>query len=401
MSSPIVEGEKAAIWGIFHLAGIGIAKLVTGIFTGMTVLIADAVNSFADTLGVFGAYIGLRVSRKSADQHFKYGYYKVETFMAFLISVGITYVGYLLAVRSVQILIAPTVGHNRVFAITIAIIGIMSSYRLYKHLKKAGKKANSLSLIAVANEKRMDILSGTAVLISIIANYQEIPYIEGIVSGIISVLILKVGVTSAKESLFYLLDYWDDPVLSRKIGKILHKNKKLIRDVKKLKLRRAGTFIFGQAFVEINPFAGLQDLREELNFLREKIKKVDPYIKDFAIYTHIPEAKKIKIAVPISEGKTLKATVASTLPTTKGYMFVEVEGNNFEKFYFKKLSEPQKTPLELSNFLKAEEVNVVVDNRLSTLVYYNLRRTHHILIYPNFPDIKTVKDAVKLFLIDE
>lgn len=401
MSSSIVEGEKAAIRGIFHLAAIGIAKLVTGIFTGMTVLITDAVNSFADTLGVFGAYVGLRVSRKSADQHFKYGYYKVETFMAFIISVGIAYLGYLLAVRSARILVEPTVGEHRVFAITIAVIGIMSSYRLYKRLKKAGEKANSLSLIATANEKKMDLLTGTAVLVSVIANYREIPYIEGIVSGIISVLILKVGITSAKEALFYLLDYWDDPVLSRKISKILHKNKKLVREVKKLKLRRAGTFVFGQAFVEINPFAGLQDLREELNFLREKIKQIDPHIKDFAIYTHIPEAKKIKIAVPISGGRTLKAKVASTLPATKAYLFAEIDGNKVAKYHCKKLPESKKKPLELSNFLKEEEVNVVVDNRLSTLVYYNLRRTHHILIYPNFPDIKTVEDALKLFLIDE
>ncbi len=401
MSKSIIEAEKAAVHGIIHLAAIGVAKLFTGIFTGMTVLIADAVNSFADTLGVFGSYLGLRLSRKSADQHFKYGYYKVETFVALLISVGITYIGYLLAVRSVQIFMEPTVGKNRVFAITIAIIGIISSYRLYKRFKKAGEKCNAISMIAVAQEKKMDILSGTAVLISVVANYREIPYVEGLVTGVISILILKVGIFTAKESLFYLLDYWDDPKLSRKISKILRKDKKLIKDIKKLKIRRAGTFIFGEAFVEINPFAGMQDLREQLNFLRSKVKKADPYIKDFVIYTHIPEAKKFKIAIPVKEEKKLKSKVASTLPSTKGYLIAEVEGNNIKKSKIKKLTESKKKPVALSKFLKDEEVNVVIDNRLSSLVYYNLRRTHHILIYPNFADVKTAEDALKLFLIDD
>lgn len=401
MSNSIAEGEKGAVHGMVHLSVIGTAKLVTGLYTGMTVLVTDAVNSFADMLGVFGAYIGLRLSRKSADQHFKYGYYKVETFMAFLISLGIAYVGYLLAVRSVKIFINPTIGHGRTFAITIAVIGIISSQRLYIRLKKAADKSNSLSLMATAEEKKMDIFSGIAVLISVIANYKGIPYIEGIVSGAISILILKVGIFTAKESLFFLLDYWDDPVLNKKISGILHKNKKLIKGVKKLKLRHAGTYIFGQAFVEVNPFAGMQDLREELNFLRNQIKKADPYIKDFAIYTHILEPKKIKIAIPIRGGKNLKAIVAPTLSVTKAYLIAEIEDNKVKKEYVKKLTQSHKKPVQLSNFLKEEEVNVVIDNHLSSLVYYNLRRTHYILIYPNFSDVKTAGDTLKLFLIDD
>ena len=42
--------------------------------------------------------------------------------------------------------------------------------------------------------------------------------------------------------------------------------------VKKLRLRRAGNFIFGESFVEINPFAGIEDLREELDLLQGKSK---------------------------------------------------------------------------------------------------------------------------------
>jgi len=246
----------------------------------------------------------------------------------------------------------------------------------------------------------MDVFAGFAVLISIIANYNSIPYVEGIVSGIISLLILKVGIFSAKESLFFLLDYWDDPIMSRKIKKILTSEKDLIINVKRLKLRRAGTFVFGQAFVEINPFAGIQDLREELNFLQQKIESINPYIKDFVIYSHIPKSDKIKIAIPITKGKDLNAKVASTLKSTTAYLFVEIRDNKVGKFYTKKLAIQQKNPVEFSNFLKDEKINVLIDNRLNSLIYYNLRRTHHVLIYPNFSDIHKAKDTLKLFLID-
>jgi len=399
-NNALLEGERVAKVSIFRLLLLGMLKLTVGLFTGLTVIIADSISTFADTLGVFASYIGLRLSRKTADEHFKYGYYKIETFAALLISLGIIYVGSLILIRSIDTFnLAPT-GQHRIYAIFMTIMAIISSYFLFKSLKKAGDAANSLSLIASAQDKKMDVFAGFAVLISIIANYNSIPYVEGIVSGIISLLILKVGIFSAKESLFFLLDYWDDPIMSRKIKKILTSEKDLIINVKRLKLRRAGTFVFGQAFVEINPFAGIQDLREELNFLQQKIESINPYIKDFVIYSHIPKSDKIKIAIPITKGKDLNAKVASTLKSTTAYLFVEIRDNKVGKFYTKKLAIQQKNPVEFSNFLKDEKINVLIDNRLNSLIYYNLRRTHHVLIYPNFSDIHKAKDTLKLFLID-
>ena len=396
----MLAGEKVAKQSILWLFSLGLLKLAVGLFTGLTVVIADASSTFSDTLGVFASYIGLRLSRKTADEHFKYGYYKIETFTALLISLGIIYVGYVIFMESIVTFESSSSGQHLGYAVAMGLVAIVSSYFLYVRLKKAGEEANSLALIASAQDKKMDIIAGFAVLISIISNYYKIPYVEGVVSGIISLLVLKVGIYSAKESLFFLLDYWNDPILSRKINKLLRKDKGLILSVKKLKLRRAGTYIFGQAFVEINPFAGIQDLREELNFLQDKVVSLNPYIKDFVIYSHIPKSKKMIVAIPITKGNDLNAQVASTLKATSAYLFAEINNNKVSKFYIKKLAENQKKPVQFSNFLKGENVNVVIDNRLNSLIYYNLRRTHHVLIYPNFSDINKANDTLKLFLID-
>ncbi len=394
------NGEDAAWEGIVHLLILGIIKLFVGLLTGMTVIIADAVRNFAETLGVFASYFGLKLSRKSADAHFEYGYYKLETFAAFLISIGIIIIGVLILQESIEAFYHPQEGQDRVFALTVTIIAIIHSRGLSKKFMEAGKKVNSLSLITSAKGKKMDVIAGFAVLISIGANYKNIPYVEGLVSAMISVFILREGILSAKESIFFLLDYWDDPILVKKIKKIFRQEKDLIIDVKKLRLRRAGTFIFGESFVEINPFAGIQDLREELDLLQAKIQKLSPYIKDFSIYSHITKSKTLKIAVPIMSGRTLKAKVASNLKTTKAYMFLEVKNNKIGKFYIKKLIAKDKTPVNLSDLLKKEEINILINNKLNSLLYYYLRRTRHIRIYPNFSDVNTVKSTVELLLID-
>lgn len=394
------QGERVSLHSIMHHFLLGILKLLAGLISGITVVLADAISTFADTLGLFASYIGLHLSRRASDKKFEYGYYKVETFAALLVSLGIIYLGYVIMGKSIDTFVNPAVGEHYPFAITTTIIAVFFSWKAGKKLKEAAEKTNSLSLKANAKDKKMDVFSGIVVLISIVANYKGIPYVEGITSFIIAIIILKVGITSSKESLFFLLDYWDDPILIRKIKKVFRSERDLVTEVKKLRLRRAGTFIFGEAFIEINPFAGIQDLREELDLLAEKIKELNPYIKDFSIYTHISKSEKVRVAVPIKSGKSLNAVVSSTMKQTTAYLFADISKGKIQKFYIKQIKESQKKPVEFAEFLKKEKVQIIIDNKLNSLIYYNLRRTHHILVYPNFADIKNAKKTLELLVID-
>lgn len=396
----LADGEKIARNSLLNLVFLGGIKLVAGLVTGMTVIIADAISTFADTLGLFASYLGLKLSRRSADEKFEYGYYKIETFAAFIISLGIIFIGTNILMDSIETLRNPTEGHLRSFAITTTVISIVFSFRLAAILSAASVKYNSLALKASATDKRLDIFSGFGVLLSIIANYQNIPYVEGIVSITIALLIIKEGLVSAKESFFFLLDYWNDPKLTQNIRDVFKKEKGIVQSVKKIRLRRAGTFIFGEAFIDINPFAGMQDLRESLNILKEQITELSPYIKDFSIYSNIPQSKKTKVAIPLKKGRSLQGEVATNLNQTNTYLFVTIQNNKVKKTESISIKDKDKDPVSLASILKKQKTNILIDNGLSSLVYYNLRRTNHILIYPNFPDIKKAKDTIKLLLID-
>ena len=365
----------------------------------MTVLIADAVNSFASILGIFASYIGLKLSRKSADKNFEYGYHRIETFAAFLISLGIIFLGYKVLLTSTDILLNAKEVHLQPFAISTTVIGIIFSVRLYRKFKKTAEETNSLALMANARDKKIEIISGLAVLLTVIASYKNIPYVEGILSIIISFLILKEGILSAKESLFFLLDYWDDPILLFKIKKAL-KREDIVNRVTKIRLRRAGTFIFGEAYIEINPYVELVDVRDELAILKGRIQELNSYIKDFSIFTNIPKIDNEIIAIPISNSKGLKSKVAFRVKDTNGYLFAKIKNNHITTSKIIKISEKAKKPVELAEFLAKNKANILIDNQLSSLIYYNLRKVHNILIYPNFPDIKTAEDTIKLLLID-
>jgi predicted Fe-Mo cluster-binding NifX family protein len=165
-------------------------------------------------------------------------------------------------------------------------------------------------------------------------------------------------------------------------------------------MRRAGTFIFGEAFVEVNPFADIVELREELDIMSKKIKETNPFIKDFAILTYIPKLKKIRIGVPITSGTNLSAKVAKNLRSTKAYEFVDIKEGKIIKKYRRSIKTGTKSIDKLIEFLKKEKVNIIIDNGLNSLVYYDLRQYNHVQIYPNFSNIKDVNEAVKLLMID-
>lgn len=396
----IANAEKVAKGSIINLLFMAILKAAAGLVTGMNVLIADAVSTFADTLSLFASYMGLKISRKSADKDFNYGYYKAETFAAFVISVGMIYLGSLIILNSVETFSTTHDGQMMYFGLIIAGIAIVNTIILAKKLHLAADKVNSLSLKAAAKDKTMDIMANVGVIMSIVANYNEIPYVEGIVTIVIALFLIKEGLYSAKESLFFLLDYWDDPKLYKKIHSIFRNEKEIIIEVKKIKLRRAGTFVFGEAFVEVNPFVGMDDLREALNVLNEKIRDSNEYIKDFSIYSHLTKIEKMKIAVPISEGRTLNAKVAGNLNKTNAFLFVAVKNGKIQNFYTRKINDKNKRPENLGQFLNKEKINILIDNNLNSLLYFNLKKTHHIMIYPNLSDIKVAQDAIKLLLLD-
>lgn len=396
----ILEGEKVAKLAMLQLLFMGALKFVAGLLTGITVMVTDAISTFADILGVFASYIGLKLSRKNADAKFEYGYYKIETLAALVISIGIIYLGYVTLKKSILTFDNTPEGSNHLLGVIASCFAIFQSYHLSRKLQKAGEKANSLALIASAQDKKMDVIASAIVLLSVIANYKHIPYIESVVSIIIGIFILKVGIFSAKESLFFLLDYWNDPVLSRKIRKTLFAENDLVIGVKKIRLRRAGTFIFGEAFVSINPFADIQDLKSELKILKKKVEDLNPYLKDFSIYSHVPDAKKFTIAIPVKSGKNLNAKIAQNLKETSAYIFVNIYNQKIQNFHVKNLSYKEKKIIQLSNFLKKEKVNILLNNKLNSLIYYNLRRAHQVLIYPLFSGMKTVDDVVKTILID-
>lgn len=393
-------GSRVALRSIIMIGILAVVKGVLGSITGFVVLIADALSSFADFLSLFAAYIGLRLSRRSATKNFKYGYYKAETFAALVASVVIIYFGINILIESVSRIITPEEPEHLFLVFFSVGLSILFSLYASRKLIKAGKKINSLALINNGKDKKMDVVVEVAVLFGAGAHFINFPYLEGVVGVIISFLTLKLGLETAKESLFFLLDYFDDQKLMKQIRDIIEAKAHVVRDIKDIRMRRAGTFIFGEAFLEITPYAQTKDIRNELKTLREAIEDASPYLKDFLIFVDIPYRKKIKIAVPVKKNHGLESELAATFEETKAYIFVEVKEKKIVDHYSRDFDFDVQNINEITDFLQKENVNIIVNNDMHSLLFYELRRLHNVDVYPSFGNVTNVENTVKLLLID-
>src|SRR6476619_8156352 len=96
MSEQPTDGEESVgtvlVAGSANLA-IAVAKLVGGLLSGSTAMLAEAAHSFADTLNQVFLMAALKRSKKPADAQHPFGYGMERYFWSLIAAVGIFVLG--------------------------------------------------------------------------------------------------------------------------------------------------------------------------------------------------------------------------------------------------------------------------------------------------------------------
>ena len=69
--------EKIVFGSALVLVLIGIIEIFAGLFSNSIGLVADGIDSIGDSLISFMVGFGLRISRRTPDNKFQFGYYRV------------------------------------------------------------------------------------------------------------------------------------------------------------------------------------------------------------------------------------------------------------------------------------------------------------------------------------
>jgi cation diffusion facilitator family transporter len=375
-------GEKTTVVSSIVSVLLVIIKTAAGMMSGSVALMTSALDSFSDFIGMITSWIGFKISQRKPDEKFPYGYYKAESIAALFVSLFILYAAYTLLVEGYAKLFIPPSISSPYLALTIAFVSIALSFGLSRYLMKTGKKINSELLITNSKERMADVATTTAVFFAVAMSYLNVLYVEGIVTIIISLLILKVGIYSVRDSIFALMDVSPSKKKEEKARDVI-RNCKDIEEFDDLKLRKSGPFVFGEVTIRIREFANVDRAHEIAEKIESRIRKKLSDVVSFSVHTEPFKSQKRRVVIPVMKDDGLNSKVTDNFGRAEYFLFVDVDDNYVKHFHLKQnpaKKKQSKAGLSAVHFIIKEDADVLVTRRIGEISFHTLR-DHLVDIY--------------------
>jgi cation diffusion facilitator family transporter len=201
-------GNLGSFVGILCNLFLCILKITIGSITGSISITADGLNNLSDMGSSVITMVGFKLSNKPADSDHPFGHGRMEYMSAFIVAVLIMLVGFELFKSSFSAFINNTAPPKySIVSIIILAVSILVKFWMFLFNRKLGKKIDSDSLIATAQDSLNDTVATTAILIAAgVSYYVTLPFNLDAVMGIgVAVFILISGITSAKDTINRIL----------------------------------------------------------------------------------------------------------------------------------------------------------------------------------------------------
>lgn len=166
MSSKADKAEKTVYFSILGSLGLALIKWFAGFFGNSFALIADAIESTTDIFSSILVLLGIKYSKRPADETHPYGHGRIEPLITFIVVLFLVISATVIAHQSVINLRTP---HEPPAAWTLIVLGgiILWKETSYQIVNRRAKALNSSSLKADAWHHRSDALTSIAAFIGV------------------------------------------------------------------------------------------------------------------------------------------------------------------------------------------------------------------------------------------
>jgi cation diffusion facilitator family transporter len=255
---------------------LAIIKLTVGIMSGSVALLASAVDSIMDMFVSVFNFLAIRLSDRSPDDQFPFGYGKIEALAATLEGLVVMGSGFFILYESVQKFIHKENMTHIPLSVAVMLISIIIVGGLVAFLAYVVKKTNNMVIKADLLHYKTDLYSNGAVLLSLaIIYFTDWYWVDILFGAAIGIYIIKEAYELVAEGTRVLLDV---SLPEEEVAKIIDivKNDPDITDFHFLKTRYAGKYKFVEIHLVLTPDILLLHAHRIADSIEEKIKEIDP-----------------------------------------------------------------------------------------------------------------------------
>jgi cation diffusion facilitator family transporter len=260
LAEKAARGERAAQAGVVANLSLALVKFITGILGHSYALIADAIESAADVFSSLIVWGGLRISVREADERYPFGYGKAESLAAMAVAFMLFGAAGGIAIQAVREILTP---HHAPAPFTLGVLlaVVLIKELLFRRVFQVGEAVSSTAVRADAWHHRSDALTSLAaaigISIALIGGPGWEPADDWAALAAAAVIAWN-GLRTFRDA---ARDLMDRAPRGDVIGRVAAAATAVdgVRDIHKLKVRRAGLGIYVDLDVQANPEMSLHD----------------------------------------------------------------------------------------------------------------------------------------------
>ena len=268
---------------INHLSTVGILgnviltafKLLAGIIGHSGAMISDAVHSLSDVFATFIAFLGVKLSKKSADSEHPYGHDRLECVASMVLAAILLATGIGIGMSGVKTIIAGDYSHLQApgtIALVAAIVSILTKEGMFWYTRHYAKILDSAAFMADAWHHRSDAFSSVGSLIGIGGAMLGFPVLDPLASVVICIFILKVAFDIFKDALDKMLDTSCSEEYEEKLDL--------------LRTRMFGNKVYIDAEIAVDGALSLKDAHAIAEDVHDNVEKKFPNTKHIMIHVN-------------------------------------------------------------------------------------------------------------------
>ncbi len=281
----IQSSQKTILWSFLSGVVLLIVKGTAGILGHSFALIADAIESFTDSLSSLLVYIGLRFANKPPDENHPYGHGKIEPMLTIMVAGFLVVSATIIAYTSIINIRTP---HEAPASWTLIIILLIIVWKeiSFQYIIRQAKKQNSSTLKAEAWHHRSDAISSFAALVGIsisvyFGNGFEVA--DDWAALMASFIIVYNAYQLVRPAFGELMDEhsYDDIIDEIKKVSISVKG---IQNTEKCFVRKSGTIYHVDLHAQMDSMITLQESHRLAHILKDTLKAEIPFLGHVMIH---------------------------------------------------------------------------------------------------------------------
>jgi cation diffusion facilitator family transporter len=249
------DGIQAVKISMLVLGLTAVAQIVIVVLSGSIALAADTIHNFSDALTAVPLWIAFALSAKAATRRYTYGFGRAEDLAGLFVVAMITLSAIIAGYEAIARLINPRPIDHLGWVALAGLLGFLGNEWVAIYRIRVGRRIGSAALAADGLHARTDGFTSLAVLVGAGGVALGFPLADPIIGLLITLAILAVLRTAARDVFRRLMDGVDPKFIDAAEAALAARPG--VRSVRSVRMRWIGHRLHADAELDIDPTLSL------------------------------------------------------------------------------------------------------------------------------------------------